>query len=175
MEEFPADDIRRLFRDGQDFDELFEAFRKALRENVCDVDAYRELFWNSNLESDELLFFARKLEGVSSDLAYDVYMWLSRVMETRVQSTDSIELSFLCLKKAYEFNKERLEPFLSACKLYDHDLKIPDIDGLISFLKEGSSTVDDFTLLYEQLSILYSIAGNDEMSAYYDRKAHPSS
>ncbi len=175
MQEFPTDDIRRLFRDGRDFNELFEAFRKALENNICEVDAYRELFWNSSLEPDELLFFAKKLESAFPNLAYDVYMWLSKVMEARVPNADSIELSFLCLKKACEFNTKSLEPYLSACKLYDHDLKTPDIQGIISFLKEGSSTVNDSQPLFEQLSILYSIAGNDEMAAYYERKAHPSS
>lgn len=175
MQEFSEDDIRRLFREGQDFNELFEAFRRALEKNVCDVETYRELFWNGNLATDELLFFAKKLERVFPDLAFDVYMWLSKVMEARVQNYDSVELSFLCLKKASKFDRKSLEPFISACKLYDHDLKIPDIESIISFLKEGESSVDDSQPLFEQLSILYTITGNEEMAAYYERKAHPSS
>jgi hypothetical protein len=175
VREFSADEIKRQFRNGQDFNDLFEAFREAIEHNISDVDVYRELFSNSSLKPEELLFFAKKIERGFPHMGFDVYMWLSKVMESKTPHSDSLELSFLCLKKASEFDRKSLDPFLSACTLFDPDLKIPDMENVISFLKEGLPFVDDPVPLYKQLSVFYSSMGNEEMSAYFDRKAQSSS
>ncbi len=175
MQDFSSDDLKRLFRNGEDFNDLFEVFREAIDRQVSDVDTYRELFWNTRLKPEELLFFAKKLERVFPQLGFDVYIWLSRVMETKGPSIDTIELSFLCLKKASEFNRKASEPFISACNLFDPDLKIPSLESIASFLKEGIPEVEDPIVLYTRLSQLYSAMGNDEMSEFFGRKAHPTS
>ncbi len=175
MQDFSNDHIRTLFRTSQDFNELFEAFRVAIERNLNDLDAYRELFWNTSLKPEELLFFAKKLGEVFPDLGYETYLWLSNVFETRFDTEESVELAFLCLKKASKFNPKSVEPFLSACNLYDQDLKIPTLQSIMAFLKNGVEQVDDPKSIYQQLAVFYSMLGNDEMYRYFQQKSRPNS
>lgn len=160
---------------SQDFNELFEAFRIAIDRNLNKLDYYRELFWNHCLKPEELLFFAKKLSEVFPDIGYETYIWLSNVFETSFNTAESVELSFLCLKKASEFNPQSLEPFLSACNLYDQDLKIPTLQSIMAFLKNGVEQVEDPKPIYQQLAVFYSMLGNDEMYHYFQQKARSNS
>ncbi|HEY9164926.1 MAG TPA: hypothetical protein VIS48_02065 [Candidatus Kryptonia bacterium] len=171
MQEYSSEDIRSIFRTSGDFNELFEAFRSAIEKGLNDLDAYRELFWNQTLKPEELLFFAKKLGEVFPEIGYDTYIWLSEVMNTRFDTEDTLELAFLCLKKASEFNPKSTDPYLLACELYDEDLRIPTLQSIMSFLKGGVGIVENSKVLCGRLATMYKSLGNDEMFRYYSDMA----
>ena len=83
MPRFTLDEIRDKFANGKDFNEIFDAFEDALKQNLQDVELYRLLFWNSALSPDELCLFGEKLAKEFHNLAYETYMWLANVSYAR--------------------------------------------------------------------------------------------
>ncbi len=166
----PAD-LKNEFRNQQGFNDLFEVFRKALERRIDDVDVYRELFWNNSLKSEELFFFAKRLGEVFPHIGFEIYMWLSGVFESRPAEVDSLELAFLCLKKASEFDPKSDEPYRNSCTLFNPDLRIPTLQSIIFFLKSGVDKVEDPVSIYERLSVFYKMDGNDEMFNYFKQKS----
>ena len=164
-------DIRKRFETSKDFNEIFEAFEHALKQRIDDIELYRQLFWNHSLSPDELKLFGEKLSLEFSHIAYDVYMWLASVFEATTSMNDNYELALEYYRKAAQAESSHLEPYLYAADCFEPDLNIPPIAVLINFLKEGIQKVSAQKLLYQRLSHLYEIAGNDEMSDYCRRKA----
>jgi hypothetical protein len=163
--------FKEKFRMERGFNELFELFRQALDQGIDSLDLYRELLWNNSLSSEELFFFAKRLGEVFPHLAFEIYMWLSKVFESRPADIDSLELAFLCLKKAAEFDPKSDGPYVNSCSLYNSDLNIPTLQSIMSFLKSGMEKVGDPTSIYERLSVFYKMIGNDEMFRFYKQKS----
>ncbi len=171
MPDFSHEYFKEKFRNERGFNDLFEVFRKALEEGIDNLDLYRELLWNNSLSSDELLFFAKRLGEVFPNLAFETYMWLSKVFESRPREIDSLELAFLCLKKASEFDPKSDGPYVNSCNLYNSDLNMPTLQSIMSFLKSGTEKVGDPAPIYERLSVFYKMIGNDEMFRFYRQKS----
>ncbi len=171
MRDPSPEDVRNEFRTQRGFNDLFEVFRKAIELRIEDVDIYRELLWNNSLKSEELLFFAKRIGELFPKIGFEIYMWLSGVFESRPADVDGLEMAFLCLKKAAEFDQKAEEPYISSCNLYNPDLRIPTLQSIMSFLKGGVDRVEDPLPIYERLSIFYKMLGNDEMFRFYKQKS----
>jgi hypothetical protein len=165
------EELRNEFRTERGFNDLFELFRIALEKHIDDVAVYRELLWNNSLKSEELLFFAKRLGEVFPHIGFETYMWLADVFGSRAGEMEALELSFLCLKKASEFDSTSVQPYLNACDLFNSDLRIPTSESIIAFLKSGIEKVQDSIPIFERLSVFYKMVGNDEMFEYYKRKS----
>jgi tetratricopeptide (TPR) repeat protein len=171
MARLSAMEIRKRFETSKDFNELFDAFEQALEQRLDDIELYRQLFWNHSLTADELCLFGEKLAAEFPHLAYDVYMWLASVFEVIYSMFDNYERALEYYRKASSARPSELDPYLDAADCYEPDLNIPPITSLIDFLKNGTHRVAAPKPLYQRLSYLYEINGNDEMSNYYRRKA----
>jgi tetratricopeptide (TPR) repeat protein len=136
-----------------------------------DVEPYRLLFWNHSLTPDEIRLFGEKLAAVFPDLAYDVYLWLASIFEVTYSANDNYELAVQYYQKAALARPAEPDPYLDACDCYDPDLNIPPIQSLIEFVKRGTEHVTNPTSLYKRLAQLYQLAGNEEKSEQYRRRA----
>lgn len=171
MDDFSPDAFRKKLRKASGFNELFELFRYAMDRKIDDFEIYRELLWNNSLKPDELFFFARKLADVFPRMGYDTYMWLANVFELHSTGSESVDLAFLCLKKAAGFDSQSERPYMAVFDIYNHDLKIPTPKSILSFLRTGLEKVTDPRPLYERLALFYRSLGNEEMFHYYKRKS----
>ncbi len=171
MARFTIDELRSKFSKSTDFNEIFDAFEDALEQRLEDVELYRLLFWNHALTPDELCLFGEKLAKEFPGIAYDVYMWLASVFEVTYSSYDNYELSIEYYKKAAKVKPSEPDPYLDACDCYEPDLKIPPLDILIEFVKEGLDHVKNKKSLYSRLAHLYHLAGDDDLSEYYRQKS----
>lgn len=171
MPRLSLDELRAIFANGTDFNDLFEAFRDALEQGIKDLELYRLLFWNNSLSPDELCLFGGKLAREFPDIAFDIYMWLANVFEVTYSSYDNFELALLYYRKAAEVRPDHLDPYMNACDCYDPDLNIPAVDILIDFVKDGIGHMGNKKSLLLRLSRLYEQSGDVEQSEYYRRLA----
>lgn len=171
MRTYTVEEIRRCFSTSTDFNEIFDVFQAALAQGVKDVEPYRLLFWNHSLTPDEIRLFGEKLSSQFPDLAYDVYLWLASVFEVTYSARDNFELAVHYYQKAALARPAEPDPYLDACDCYDPDLNIPPLLSLIEFVKKGTERVANPVSLFRRLSHLYRLAGNEEMSEQYRRKA----
>ncbi len=170
MAKLSLENIRKCFGLSPDFNEIFDAFQQALDDRIDDFDLYRQLFWNNSLKPEELCLFGEKIAQEFPHLSYDVYIWLARVFEAIHSSADNHELAFEYYRKAASVRPAEPDPYCSAADCYEPDLKIPPLDTLIEFLKQGADQIPDPLPVYQRLIHLYDLSGNDEMSMFYRRK-----
>ena len=171
MPRYSIEELRRIFANSTDFNDLFDAFEDALEQKIQDVELYRLLFWNNSLSPDELCLFGGKLAREFPDIAYDTYMWLASVFEVTYSAYDNFELAILYYRKAAETKPKELQPYLDACDCYDPDLNIPPVDVLIEFVREGLNYVDKKKVLFERIARLYEQSGDEDQAEYYRRLA----
>ncbi|HAL55962.1 MAG TPA: hypothetical protein DCP63_05690 [Bacteroidetes bacterium] len=167
MPRFTLVEIRSLFANSADFNEMFDAFEDAIEQKCQDVELYRVLFWNHSLGPDELCLFGGKLAQEFPAIGYDVYMWLASVFEVTYSSYDNFELAIKYYRKAAEVKPSEPDPYLDACDCYDPDLNIPPVDVLLDFLKSGVHHVGNKKTLLLRLSNLYHLIGDEEQSLHY--------
>ncbi len=172
MGKLSLEDIREIFTSSKDFNLIFDAFGAALAERHDDIELYRQLFWNKALTPDELCLFGEKLAKEFPYIAYDVYMWLANVFELTFFAYDNYELAVTYYKKAADAKPNEPDPYLDACDCYEPDLNIPPIDMLIEFVKDGVARVVNPKSLYQRLSRMYGIIGDQEQSSYYLARAN---
>ena len=171
MSRLSREEIRKRFESSNDFNEIFDTFEQALEQNVDDMELYRTLFWNQSLTPDELCMFAEKLVKQFPALAYETYMWLANVFEVIYSMFDNYQLAVEYYGKAAAIRPTEAEPYVRAADCYDPDLNIPPLEGLIQFLQLGEDLVHVPRPLFQRLSYLYGIAGDNEKSHEYRRKA----
>ncbi len=171
MPRYSIDELRAIFANSTDFNDLFDAFEDALEQQIQDVELYRLLFWNNSLSPDELCLFGGKLAREFPSIAYDTYMWLASVFEVTYSAYDNFELAILYYRKAAETKPDEPDPYLDACDCYDPDLNIPPVDVLIEFVKEGLNHVGNKKTLLQRLARLYEMSGDEEQAEYYRRLA----
>jgi hypothetical protein len=171
MHELTRTEIRQIFSHSKNFNDIFDAFESAIRQGVDDIEFYRPLFWNDALSTDELLLFGEKLAREYRHIAYDVFMWLANVLEVLFGKKDNYELALTYYQKAAAIKPEETDPYLDACDIYNPDIDVPSIKYLIEFLKIGLEFVHDKKSLNIRLSVLYKLAGDNDLSEYYRLKA----
>lgn len=171
MPRFTAEQIRFIFANSAEFNELFDAFEDALEQQIQDVELYRILFWNNALSPDELCLFGEKLAATFPAIAYDTYMWLASVFEVTYSAYDNFELAIRYYRKAASVRPGEPDPYLDASDCYDPDLNIPLPAVLIEFLKEGLQHVTNTKPLLLRLSRLHEAIGRPDLSEYYRRMA----
>jgi hypothetical protein len=167
MPRFTLDEIRSKFANGNDFNEIFDAFEDALEQGVQNVDLYRLLFWNPVLRPDELCLFGEKLAKEFPHLAYDTFMWLASVFEATYSSYDNFELAMRYYRKAAKSKPEEVQPYLNAADCHEPDLNIPPLYWLVEFLKLGINQVTDKKTLLHRLSYLYQMHGDQKQADFY--------
>jgi len=171
MPRYSIEELRSIFANSSDFNDLFDAFEDALEQKIQDVELYRLLFWNNSLSPDELCLFGGKLAREFPDIAYDTYMWLASVFEVTYSAYDNFELAILYYRKAAESKPKELQPYLDACDCYDSDLNIPPVDVLLEFVREGLNHVEKKKVLFQRIARLYELSGDEEQAEYYRRLA----
>jgi hypothetical protein len=169
------EEIRKLFEQSRDFNDLFEAFEEALRQGIRDMELYRQLFWNNSLTPDEVCMFGEKLATEFPELSFEVYMWLANVFNVTYAMYDNYELAFCYYKKAAAAKPASSDPYLRISECYEPDLNIPPLDSIIHFLKTGVPHIEEPRPVFEKLAHFYELGGNDEMSSYFRRRAEESS
>ncbi len=171
MRTYAIEEIRRTFATSADFNEIFDVFQAALRQQLRDVEPYRLLFWNHSLAPDEIRLFGEKLASEFPDLAYDVYLWLASVFEATYAGNDNYDLAVHYYQRAALARPTEPDPYLDACDCYDPDLNIPPLVQLIDFVRKGARLVPNPASLYKRLAYLYHLAGDDVQSEQCRRRA----
>ncbi len=171
MPGFTLNELRAIFANSTEFNELFDAFEDAISQGVQEVELYRLLFWNNALSPDELCLFGEKLTKEFPAIAYDTYMWLASVFEVTYSAYDNFDLAIKYYKKAAAAKPAEPDSYLDASDCYDPDLNIPPIDVLIDFVKGGLKHVGNRKNLLQRLSRLFEMSGDEEQSEYYRRLA----
>jgi tetratricopeptide (TPR) repeat protein len=174
MRTYAIEEIRRTFATSADFNEIFDVFQAALKQNLRDIEPYRLLFWNHSLAPDEIRLFGEKLVSEFSDLAYDVFLWLASVFEATYSGNDNYELAVYYYQRAAQARPGEPDPYLDACDCYDPDLNIPPLSQLIEFVRKGTALVPNPASLYKRLAYLYHLAGDDVQSEQCRRRADAS-
>ncbi len=164
-------EIRHIFNESKNFNELFDAFDAALKQGIDDVELYRILFWNDSLGSDELILFGEKLARQYRHLAFDVYMWLASIFEVLFGKKDNFELAVSYYQKAAAIRPSEPEPYLEACDCYNADLDIPPAKLLIEFLKIGYDFTASNKSIALRLAVLHHAIGETDLAEYYRVKA----
>ena len=164
-------EIRYIFSNSKNFNELFDAFNAALQQGIDDVEIYRILFWNDSLGYDELILFGEKLAKEYRHVAYDVYMWLANIFEVLYGKKDNYELALIYFQKAAAIKPEESEPYLEACECYNPDLNIPPAQILIEFLKIGFEFANSKRTIALHLAVLHQAIGENVLAEYYRVKA----
>ncbi|NUN70746.1 MAG: hypothetical protein HUU02_13670 [Bacteroidetes bacterium] len=164
-------EIRHIFNESKNFNELFDAFDEALKQGIDDVELYRILFWNDSLGSDELILFGEKLARQYRHLAFDVYMWLASIFEVLFGKKDNYELAVSYYQKAAAIRPSEPEPYLEACDCYNADLDIPPAKQLIEFLKIGYDFTGSNKNIALRLAVLHHAIGETDLAEYYRVKA----
>jgi hypothetical protein len=100
------EDIRTVFANSADFNQLFDAFEEALIQELREMELYRVLFWNNSLSPDELRMFGEKLSREFPELAYETYLWLANVFEVTYSAYDNFELAMIYYRKAAAVRSE---------------------------------------------------------------------
>jgi hypothetical protein len=167
-------EIRHIFNESKNFNELFDAFSDALHQGIDDVELYRILFWNDSLGSDELILFGEKLARQYRHLAYDVYMWLASIFEVIFGKKDNFELALSYYQKAAAIRPHEADPYMDACDCYNPDLDIPPAKILIEFLKIGYEFVPINKNICLRLAVLHNAIGETALAEYYRVKADES-
>ncbi len=175
MRTYSLEEIRQCFSSSSDFNEIFDAFQSAIRQQVKDVEPYRLLFWTHSLTADEVRLFGEKLARDFPDLAYDVYLWLASIFEVTQAQSDNFELTVHYYQKAALVRPMEPDPYLDACDCYDPDLNIPPLASLIEFVKHGVQHVTNPISLYKRLAHLYELAGDPDEAENYRRMADQAS
>ncbi|MEX1140203.1 MAG: hypothetical protein WEB33_13065 [Bacteroidota bacterium] len=171
MPRYSIDELRHIFANNTDFNDLFEAFQDALEQKIREVELYRLLFWNNALSPDELRLFGEKLASEFPEIAYDTFMWLASVFEVTYSAYDNFELAIKYYRKSAAVKPSEPDPYLDACDCYDPDLNIPPVELLIDFVKDGLRNVGNRKTLLIRLARLYELSGDEEQSEYYRRLA----
>jgi tetratricopeptide (TPR) repeat protein len=171
MRKLTVEEIRKRFELAKEFNEIFDAFDQAIQQRLTDIELYRKLFWNHTLAPDELCLFGEKLAKEFPDLAYETYMWLANVFEVTYSMYDNYELALKYYKRASAVRPTVPDPYIDAADCHEPDLNIPPVTTLIDFLKGGVDAVTDPKPLYQKLAYLYELIGNDEMHAFFRKKA----
>lgn len=156
-----------IFKNSKNPDELFDAFDKALKEGIEDLEVYKLLFWNSVLDIDMLSMFIKKLANTFPKIAYDVYMWGAKVIELSFDNVENFEIILNFYKKAAELKPHENEPYIKAADSYNFELKIHPPSIVINFLKKGTTKVKDPSTLYFKLSEFFGKLGNIELKNHY--------
>ncbi len=170
MPKLTIEEIRKRFESSKEFNEIFDAFEQALENHLEDIELYKLLFWNHSLKPEELCLFGEKIAKEFPNLSFDIYMWLANVFEVTHSVYDNYELALQYYRKAADVKPDSPIPYLQAADCYEADLNIPPINVLIEFLKQGACIVKQPQSIYQKLSQLYEIAGNDEMSKFFKHK-----
>lgn len=159
--------LESIFKNSRNSDEIFDAFAEAMKMRINELALYKILLWNPALSKDEICMYVKKLASEFSEISYDVFMWGARVVELSFVNDDNFDAVLVFYKKATRINPEVNEPYVKSLELYNDDLKIPDPNELISFVKSGIAKVKDPSLLYFKLSEFYGKLNNSELKIHY--------
>ena len=159
--------IENTFRNSNNTDDLFDAFRQALESDIRDIEVYKILLGNPVLSKDEVIMFAEKLCKDFNDCSFDICMWTAGLLGNKFTDYDYIEISILYLMKAAECDPSSYEPYLRAINLFDVDLDIPSNQKIIKMVDEGLQAVLKKSKVYYSLAELYKKIGDKNLEKKY--------
>lgn len=167
MPRYTHDQLREIFSTSSNFNELSEALEDALAQRLRDTELYRALLTNRSLSIEEMAFFCEKVAQEFPDDALELYLWMAKVFELTKYGRDNYEMAMTYYKKAAALAPDDSRPYLMAAQSYNTNIKLPPLDSLITFLKEGVKHVAAKDEVYTELSRLHELAGNIAMSLLY--------
>jgi tetratricopeptide (TPR) repeat protein len=161
--------IETIFRCSNSSDELFDAFRTAIDNNIRDEEMYKILLWNKALSIDEVGMYAEKLCREYPDLTFKVYYDVGKILEANSVYGSSLEHAMGYYQKAAKANPSTFLPYTAVAALYNKDLNIPRFEKVVDFLLEGMDTVDRKSKICFNLVNLYKKKGNREKERKFQK------
>ncbi len=171
MSEFDLQKFYSVFRTSNSSEELFDAFREAIKQNINDADLYKTLLWNKALSTDEIIMYSEKICNVFPQIAYDIYLFVGRLLESNSIYCSDYNNAFNFYLKAFSLKKSSAEPLLLIADLYNSDLNIPKFETIIHTLEDGLNSVKEKSKICLAMAKLYKEKGNTVKEREYNLKA----
>jgi tetratricopeptide (TPR) repeat protein len=160
-------EIEKVFTTSGSKDELFDAFREAIAQEIRDNSLYNILLANKALSNDEIIMYAEKICKDFPELCPSIYFWTARVFESLARHLERMQKAALYYKKSIMSDDSDLRPYISLAKMYNPELDVPPFKEMLSILTLGISKVEEKSKLCFALSDLFKRKDDPEKSAYY--------
>ena len=159
--------IEKTFRNSTSSDELFDAFRDALKLNLSDLGLYKILLANPTLSTDEVKLFTEKLIKEISAASFDLSMWAGKVFENRTDYFNNVQDAFFYYERALSHKPDSYEPLLSLLNLYNYEMNLPLNQKIFDIIGRSVSSVTLKSKIYYALSNHYKKCGNSNLEIKY--------
>lgn len=160
-------ELEHIFRTSNSPNELFDAFQLAIKAKLKDEELYKTLLWNKALSIDEVSMYAEKICSEFPELCYNIYFWTAQIFESISNYGDYCEHAFKYFIKSSESNKNKSEPYLRACLLYNSEIKMPDINHIVEFVRSGIEHAEVKSILCFALADLFHTTGEINLMQSY--------
>ncbi len=160
-------EIEYIFINSSSPDELFDAFRAAIENNIKDVTLYKSLLWNKALSPDEIAMYAEKICKEFPDSSFKIYYAVGQILESISVYGIYHERAMHYYKKAADSNPDSHEPFVAIAKMYNYELDCPKLKNVLKILEQGVEAVHLKSKVYFAISNIYKKTGNKEKEKFY--------
>lgn len=159
--------LESVFRNSNSPDEIFDAVDLAVKKKVRDIELYKILIANPSLSKDELIMFTEKICRDFPESAFELYMWLAEIFESKTTDYNWLESAVYYYQKAFITNPVDDAPLLSALKLYNYDFDVSLNKNILQLINNGMKTLGNRKRIYTSLSEHYGKVGNNELKRKY--------
>ncbi len=174
MEQSKKEKIELIFRNSDNFDELFDAFRDALKLRIADIDTYKIVIANPCLQHYEMKMLTNEICREFPQICYEINLWAGQIAMNKKGESEWRNASIDFLLTASNAKPADGKPLIGLLELYDHELELPSNEKIIESVKERMKFVTNKKELYLAFAGFYKKEGKTELEKKYKRLAERS-
>ncbi len=159
--------IELVFRTSENFDELFDAFQKALQLHIDDVETYKILFANPFLKLYENKLLTKKLCESFPHLCSEIYLWNAEILSAKKYDNEWRKTAVEFYILASDNLPTDVTPLIKLLELYDHEIALPENEIIIKEVKNRMELVEDKKSLYTALADFYKAENKPHLERKY--------
>ncbi len=159
--------IEYTFRNSSSQDELFDAFRDALKIKVADVDLYKILLGNPSLSPEEIKMYSKELRKVMPENEYTIAMWTAKVLENLSDVPERIQDAIYFYKCASDINPTDHKALLGILRLYNFEIDTADNKKIEEIVESKIPAIHKKSIIYFTLSEIYFKKGDKTKAIRY--------
>lgn len=166
-----ANRVEDTFRNSTSSDELFDAFQKAIRIKLNDINIFKILIANPTLTPNEIKMFTEKLLKEIPNNAFELLLWTGKIFESLPKFNDHLEDTILFYQRAISHKPTTHEPLVKLLNLFNHDVNLPTNQIILNLVDEFVAGVDRKSEVYYALAKHYKKRDHPIMEKQYLRLA----
>jgi len=159
--------IENTFRYSSSQDELFDAFREAIRREVKNPETFKILLANPTLSPDEIKMYTEKLIRELPHSAFDFNMWTASVFENYSNDYEKLEDAFNYYYSALFYKPTSPEPLLRLLNLYNYEIDLPSNGRIVNLIEDLAASVENKSRVYYALANHFRKTGNNRLEVKY--------